>query len=117
MNKMIQAAFGFNLVEETLKLYLGETPSIKPKCRNYVFTQYLVVSKKGVLEKVTGKQRAKNSPGVVEVYVKPKKGTKLIPPLSMGHRYAYVIAKGSSMEEAEKFAENAANEIKFHLEK
>ena len=30
MNKMIQAAFGFNLVEETLKLYLGESPSIQP---------------------------------------------------------------------------------------
>lgn len=115
MNKMIQAAFGFNLVEETLKLYLGESPSLKPKCKNYVFTQYLVVTKKGVLEKVTGKKRAKNSPGVVDVYVKPKKGTKLIPPLSMGHRYAYVIATGASMEEAKQFAQNAANEIRFHL--
>ena len=73
MNKMIQAAFGFNLVEETLKLYLGESPSIGPRCMNYVFTQYLIVSKKGMLEKVTGKGRARKSPGVVEVYVKPRK--------------------------------------------
>ena len=115
MNKMIQAAFGFNLVEETLKLYLGESPSIEPRCMNYVFTQYLIVSKKGILEKVTGKGRARKSPGVVEVYVKPRKGTNLIPPLSMGHRYAYVIATGASMEEAKKIAQNAANEIRFHL--
>ena len=67
------------------------------------------------MEKVTGKGRARKSPGVIEVYVKPRKGTKLIPPLSMGHRYAYVIATGASMEEAKKFAKNAANEIKFHL--
>ena len=116
MNKMIQAAFGFNLVEETLKLFLGETPIISPKHRKYVFTQYVVISKKGILEKVTGKRRAKKSPGVLEVYVKPKKGTLLIPPLSMGHRYAYVIATGTSMEEAKNRAKSAANEITFHLE-
>lgn len=115
MNKMIQASFGFNLVEETLKLYLGDSPSIEPSCMRYVFTQYLIVSKKGVLVKVTGKGEARKSPGVVEVYVKPRRGTILIPPLSMGHRYAYVIATGTSMEEAKMFAQNAAKEITFHL--
>lgn len=115
MNDMILAAFGFNLVEETLKLYVGESPSLMPRCTNYVFTQHVIVSKKGILEKVTGKRRAIRSPGVVKVYVKPKKGTKLTPPLSMGHRYAYVIATGASMEEAKKLAKSAANEIKFHL--
>ncbi|GIN83980.1 argininosuccinate lyase [Heyndrickxia sporothermodurans] len=116
MNKIIQAAFGYSLVEETLKLHLGESPSITPKCKNYVFTQYIIVSKKGILEKVTGKGRARKLPGVVDVYVKPRKGAKLIPPLSMGHRYAYVIAKGSTMEEAKDIAKRAANEIKFHLQ-
>ncbi|WHY85500.1 ATP-grasp domain-containing protein [Neobacillus novalis] len=115
MNQMLHAAFGFSLVEETLQLYLGEQPSVKPRYKHYVFTQYLIVSKKGELEKVTGKNRASKSPGVVEVYVKPKKGTKLIPPLSMGHRYAYVIAKGASLVEAKKLAKDAANEITFHL--
>ena len=46
MNNMIEAAFGFNLVEETLKLFIGETPNISPKHRNYVFTQYVVSTKK-----------------------------------------------------------------------
>ncbi|MHA6260167.1 ATP-grasp domain-containing protein [Sporosarcina sp. CAU 1771] len=115
MNKMIEAAFGFNLVEETLKLYIGETPSLKQQHKNYVFTQYVIVSKQGILEKVTGKARARKSPGVVEVYVKPRKGTKLIPPLSMGHRYAYVIATGDSLDEAKQNAKNAAKEIEFHL--
>ncbi|MDZ5472993.1 ATP-grasp domain-containing protein [Bacillus sp. 31A1R] len=115
MNKMLQAAFGFNLVEETIKLYLGEEPYLHRKTNNFVFTQHLIVSNKGILEKVTGRNRATHSPGVVEVYVKPKKGTLLTPPLSMGHRYAYVIAKGNSMEEAKQLAKTAANEIKFHM--
>jgi biotin carboxylase len=115
MNKMLHKAFGFNLVEETLKLALGETPSLERTKNNTVFTQYMIVSTKGILEKVTGKNRAKKSPGVIDVYIKPRKGTVLTPPLSMGHRYAYIMASGSNMDEAKKLAKAAAGHIKFHL--
>ncbi|MFJ7734069.1 ATP-grasp domain-containing protein [Lysinibacillus sp. NPDC097231] len=115
MNAMLHAAFGFNLVEETLKLFLGGRPNIKPKHRKFVFTKYLIVESKGILKKVLGRNRASKLPGVVDVYVKPKRGTLLTPPLSMGHRYAYVIAEGATLAEAKKNAINAAKEIKFIL--
>ncbi|WP_433596549.1 ATP-grasp domain-containing protein [Lysinibacillus xylanilyticus] len=115
MNTMLHAAFGFNLVEETLKLFLGERPDINPKHRKFVYTKYVIVQSKGILEKVIGRNRATNSPGVVEVYVKPKKGALLTPPLSMGHRYAYVIAVGATLAEAKNKAHKAAKEIKFIL--
>jgi biotin carboxylase len=115
MNKMIQAAFGYSLVEETLKMLIGETPSLEKTTNHYVFTQYVILEHKGILEKVTGKGRAMATPGVVEVYVKPKSGTYVTPPLSMGHRYAYVIAKGDTFEEAQSIAKQAANELTFHL--
>ncbi|PJO42275.1 biotin carboxylase [Lysinibacillus xylanilyticus] len=115
MNTMLHAAFGFNLVEETLKLFLGERPDINPKHRKFVYTKYVIVQSKGILEKVIGRNRATNSPGVVEVYVKPKKGALLTPPLSMGHRYAYVIAVGATLAEAKNKAYKAAKEIKFIL--
>lgn len=51
----------------------------------------------------------------MEVYVKPRKGTILTPPLSMGHRYAYVIAEGATLAEAQNNATTAAKEIKFLL--
>lgn len=117
MNHMLLAAFGYNIVEETMKLLLGETPSLEPKYKKHVFTQYRIVSEEGILEKVTGKTKAMKSQGVVDVYVKPKKGKRLIPPLSMGHRYAYVIATGESLEEARQLAKSAANKITFHLKK
>lgn len=116
MNKMLEAAFGFNLVKETLKISLGEAPSIVPKHKIFVYTQYVTLSESGVLEKVTGKGRARKSPGIIDVYVKPKRGTRLKPPLSMGHRYAYVIATADTIEDAEKRAKDAASEIKFHLD-
>lgn len=115
MNSMLLAAFGFSLVEETLKLFLGEQPNVEPRHRKFVYTKYVIVERKGVLERVIGKNKATNSEGVVDVYVKPKRGTFLTPPLSMGHRYAYVIANGATLAEARSNATNAAKEIKFLL--
>ncbi|MFY0520789.1 ATP-grasp domain-containing protein [Lysinibacillus sp. UGB7] len=115
MNNMLLAAFGFSLVEETLKLFLGEQPNVKPRHRKFVFTKYVIVESRGVLERVIGKTRATKSTGVVDVYVKPRKGTILTPPLSMGHRYAYVIAEGKTLVEAKRNATTAAREIKFLL--
>lgn len=115
MNRMLEAAFGLNVVRETLKLYTGQTPSITPHAQHYVYTKYLIVRKKGILQRVTGKARARSSPGIFDVYVKPKKGALLIPPLSMGHRYAYIIGQATNEREAVKLAENAARELKFWM--
>lgn len=115
MNNMLQAALGFSLVEETLKILLGEQPNLQPRHKKFVYTKYVIVESRGILEKVIGKARATRSTGVVEVYVKPRRGTLLTPPLSMGHRYAYVIAEGATLKEARNHAINAAKEIKFIL--
>ncbi|MGG0656969.1 ATP-grasp domain-containing protein [Rummeliibacillus pycnus] len=115
MNSMILAAFGFSLVEETLKLFLGEKPNVEARHSKFIFTKYVIVNRKGILEKVIGKTKASKSTGVVEVYVKPKRGATLSPPLSMGHRYAYVIAEGATLEEAKNNANAAAKEIQFIL--
>ncbi len=64
---------------------------------------------------VTGRNRAWRYEGVDDVYIKPKRGTYLHPPLSMGHRYAYVMASSSTKEEAKTIAKAAAKEIHFHL--
>lgn len=115
MNRMIQAAYGINLVKETIKLALGETPDLQKQHERFVYTQYVTVPTGGYLEKVTGKQRALHHPGVQDVYIKPRKDTYLYPPMSMGHRYAYVLAAADSITEAKSIAKTAAEEIEFHL--
>ncbi|MEC0664464.1 ATP-grasp domain-containing protein [Priestia flexa] len=115
MNRMIEAGYGINLVEKTLNLMLGNTVDLKPKFKKHVYIYYITMSESGILEKITGKKRAKKCPGIKEVFLKPKKGTMLYPPLSMGHRYAYVLAIGDTPEQAEQFSKTAAKEIVFHL--
>ena len=115
MNSFIETAYGINLAKETLKAALSEEPDLRRKYTREAFLQYVVVPKEGVLEKVTGKSLAQNSPGVTEVYVRPRKGSLLTPPTSMGHRYAYVIATGHSSDNARTNAKTGAANIQFHL--
>lgn len=115
MNKLIEIGLGLNLVEETLKLALGQEPNLQPKHKQHVFAQYVILSETGILEKITGKRKASLCAGVQEVYVKPRQGTLLTPPLSMGHRYAYVIATGDSEQSARENAKFAASQIQFYL--
>jgi biotin carboxylase len=115
MNRLIKYGLGINLVQETLRMALGEEPDLIPQYKRNMFVQYLTVSQSGILEKVTGMNRALRSEGVQEVFVRPRKGARLKPPLSMGNRYAYVIATGDSEENARDNAKIAAAQIQFRL--
>lgn len=115
MNRLLEISLGFSLVEETLKLALGQEPNLLPRHKHYTFAQYVILSESGILEKITGRKIASNCPGVQEVFLRPRKGKLLTPPLSMGHRCAYVIATGDSEESAKTNAKFAASQLKFWL--
>ncbi|EEL70422.1 MULTISPECIES: ATP-grasp domain-containing protein [Bacillus] len=117
MNDIIEIGHGINLVQETIQLMLGNKPSLNKKHHKYVYTHYLTVKFKGKLIRVTGKNRSSKYPGVEKVYIKPKKGTVLKPPTSMGHRCGYVLAASYFKTEAKKIALKAAKEISFEIQK
>ncbi|WP_208585600.1 ATP-grasp domain-containing protein [Gracilibacillus suaedae] len=116
VNRLIKVGTGLDLCEETIKLILGEKTKGSPLFLQYAHAQYLTVDKKGKLVKVTGKNRASKHDGVVEVYIKPRKGQRLQPPMSMGHRYGYVLAVAEDKEKAIQITREAAKEISFHLD-
>lgn len=115
MNDLVKAGLGINLVKETLKILIGQKPNLKPEYTRNAFAQYVTVSEPGILEKVTGRNKSLKAPGVKKVYIKPRKGSLLSPPLSMGNRYAYVIATGNTAEDAKINAKFAASQISFKL--
>ena len=116
INQLIYEATGINLVKETLKLSLGWDLHLKPTKNENAFVQFLTITSPGKLIRVTGKNKAQSIEGVKCVYVKPRKGSILTPPLSMGDRYAYVLATSEDPLKAREIAKSAAKEIKFFLE-
>lgn len=115
MNTLVEAGTGLNIVKETLNLVLNKEVDLYYKNRRYVYAKYQVVHERGILARVTGRKRARNSYGVLHVFVRPRKGQLLTPPVSMGNRYAIIIAEGRSAREARINAEVAMENITFHL--
>lgn len=116
MNSLIKEAYGFNYAEQIIKVYLGMEPSIPKNREETVYAHYMTVDSIGELITVTGNNKALKVPGVVDVFIKAKKGQLLMPPLSMANRYGYVLAKGKTKEEAKQIAIEAARFIEFHLQ-
>ncbi|MBT2728473.1 ATP-grasp domain-containing protein [Bacillus sp. ISL-75] len=116
MNRIIEVGYGINLVEETIQLMLGNEPCLTKKHSKYVYAHYLTVDSKGKLMKVTGKERVTQYPGVEEVYIKPRQGQIVRPPLSMGDRCGYILASSEGKFEAKRIAMRAASEIHFYLD-
>jgi biotin carboxylase len=115
MNRMISYAYGINLVKQTIRSLFRETPDLVRKKESFVYARYVTTETSGILEKVTGRKRARRVPLVQEVFIKPRKNAFLSKPTSMGHRYAYVIAEADSAEAARKAANKAADQIRFHV--
>ncbi|WP_026694590.1 ATP-grasp domain-containing protein [Peribacillus kribbensis] len=115
MNNLIKEAYGIDYAEQIIKVYLGSEPVLTRDREDTVCAHFMTVDSAGELIKVTGRNQASNVPGVVEVFIKPKKGDFLMPPLSMGNRCGYVLAKCSSKAETETIALDAASLIKFHI--
>jgi biotin carboxylase len=116
MNRIIEVGYGINLVEETIQLILGNEPCLTKKHNKFVYAHYLTVKTEGILVNVTGRHRSSQYHGVEEVYIKPRKGQILRPPLSMGDRCGYILASSDDKEEAKRIAREAASEIRFHLQ-
>lgn len=115
MNSFIETAYGINLVGETLKLALGIKPNFNCRYKKETFLQYVIATQKGKLERVVGRDKALHCEGVQAVYIKPKKDSIIMPPISMAYRYAYVIATGQTADEARENAKHGAAQIEFHL--
>ncbi|MFB5190136.1 ATP-grasp domain-containing protein [Alicyclobacillus fastidiosus] len=117
MNRMIDFAYGVDLAEQTLRLYLGKNLHLQAKAFEYVYAQFVTAKETGLLESVEGRAHALNVPRVREVFIKPTKGQRIQKPKSMGHRYAYVIASDEdSLELARRAAERAAGYIRFRVQ-
>ncbi|MHC8516641.1 ATP-grasp domain-containing protein [Sporosarcina sp. ITBMC105] len=116
MNRMVEEGFGISIVEETIKLFIDEEPDFHKKKMQPVYTSYITLAKTGYLLQMEGAEQAKATPGMIEVHVSAAIGSLMMPALSMGCRYGYVMAKGNSQEEAKNRAEHAANLLTFYLE-
>ncbi|WOV89033.1 ATP-grasp domain-containing protein [Sporosarcina oncorhynchi] len=116
MNRMVEEAYGINIVEQTIKMYVGLEPDLIRIRNQPIYTSYITIAGMGYLLKIDGLEEVNTIPEIIDVHLTPKIGSLMLPALSMGYRYGYVMAKSDTQEEAKYYAEYAASLLKFYLE-
>ncbi|NNH32804.1 ATP-grasp domain-containing protein, partial [Rhizobium sp. SEMIA 4085] len=73
--RLIQLAYGVDLIAEHIKLVVGEEWDLRRRHSQTAAARYLVPDRDGILDWIDGETRADAMPGVdeVRIYVKPKK--------------------------------------------
>jgi biotin carboxylase len=115
VNNLIEHAYGFNYTEQIINLYMGKKPVIESQWNHFVHAHLFTVDQVGKLVKMTGLEEAQKAQGIIDIFIRAEPGQILSPPLSMGHRYGYVIAKGRTKDEARSLALSASKKVKFEL--
>ncbi|MES0139497.1 acetyl-CoA carboxylase biotin carboxylase subunit family protein [Mesorhizobium sp. M0016] len=113
--KMIQLAYGVDLVTEHLKLVIGEERDLRETHSQTVVAWSLLPDRDGIIDSIDGGSRAAAVPGVVEVklHVKPK--MPIIRKGDFRDPIGYVVAVSPSRAESEAILQRAVNLISWSI--
>ncbi len=112
---LVSLGSGFDLIEGTIRLALGEKPVITLQSPEGAVMSAITADGYGVVKKVAGLEAAKQMPGVVEIVLTVKPGDRVRPFFSAPDRMCYVVAYGKTRQEAKERAEAAKAKIEIDV--
>lgn len=113
---LVPLSTGIDMVEETIKVALGEDPDVTPKCSCGSAIRY-IDAPCGTIESISGVEAARDYPGVRLVYFTKQPGEQSTKICSSNDRIGYVIAQGKDSEDAIRICEQALNLISVKVSK
>lgn len=111
---LVPLSTGVNMVEACIKIALGETPDIAPKCHKGSAIRYFK-QHAGVVEKIEGLEDAKKMPGVVQVSVVHGIGEEVTEITNSGSRMGFVITQGENAGDAADKCEASLKLVKVNV--
>lgn len=112
---LVPLSTGIDMVGATIKLACGEFIDIKSTIEKGSAIRFFYTPK-GIIKKIEGVDEAKRIPGVVEVSFSKNVGDSVQGINSSVDRVGFVIAQGSSADEAEDICEEVLNTIIIEVE-
>lgn len=105
---------GVNMVENVIKIALGEKPDISKKINKGSAIRYFP-QHKGVITSINGIDDAKNVPGVVQVSVIHGVHENISEIIDSGSRVGFVIAQGKTAADAVVACKEAISKVRFEI--
>lgn len=107
---LVPLSTGIDLVKSTIKIAIRQKPELNRKHNSGSAIRYFE-TKIGTLKNISGVDKAKSLPGVVQITFTKKIGERLNEIHTSNDRIGYVIAKGNTAQEAIDVCEKAMNMI------
>ena len=98
--ELVRLATGIDLIEETLRLTLGQEPQLSRKLQRTASIRFVLSPDEGVLDQWEGLDRARQVQGVEEVQAYATAGTHLSLRGDFRDRIGHVIASGETLAAA-----------------
>ncbi|MER8639731.1 acetyl-CoA carboxylase biotin carboxylase subunit family protein [Mesorhizobium sp. M1365] len=113
--RVVQLAYGIDLITEHIKLVIGEEWDLRRRQSQTAAARFLVPDRDGVLDWIDGDSQAAAIAGVVEVkfYVEPK--TQIVMKGDFRDTMGYVIAASPSLSQTEAILQRAVDLIGWSI--
>lgn len=108
---LVPLSTGVNMVECCIRMALGEQPDMNIKYKAGSAIKYFE-QKEGIIEKISGVEKAKEYPGIVEVDVVHGAGERTTNIVDSSSRIGFVIAQAENSKKALEICEAAKKLIK-----
>lgn len=115
--EMIRLAHGIDLITETIKLFIGQTPELRKIRSHAAASQFLIPDRDGVLEWIKGERRARAIADIadVQLYVNAKPGRRIVRRRDFSDVIGHVIAASPSPDRTDAALRRALHTIEWSV--
>lgn len=111
---IVQAVSGVNMVQETAKILVGETPDLRIKHQRGCVYRFLCPPA-GMVRAIHGIEKARDLPGVLDIGILKKPGDKVENLNNSLERSGFVVVEGKDRDEAVQRANDVERIVVFDI--
>ena len=106
---------GVDLMKAAIEVALGQEPGNLEPVLNRVSIERAIITKPGILKKITGLEEALKIKGIQEIFLNVKPGDKVIQPRSNVEKAGHIIAVGATLKDATASYEQCMKVLKLEM--
>ncbi len=106
---------GVDLMKAVIEVALGQEPGNLEPVMNQYAIERAIITKSGIVKKITGLEEALKIPGIREIFLNVKPGDKVTQPRSNVEKAGHIIAVGKTLEDAVTCVEKCKSVLNFEM--
>lgn len=106
---------GVDLMKAVIEVALDQEPSNLEPVMNMTAIERAIITKPGIVKKITGLEEALKIPGIKEIFINVKPGDRVSPPRSNVDKAGHIIAVGRNAAEAEASVAECRKVLTFEI--